>query len=194
MRIKNYFYFLFLFLGFISCLNKDKNKNTIEVNPKIIHIQNTYYYDYYLFDSFQDNENNIKIIFNFIKKTSNSCIILIDKNDVYFDDGVPFHNKKIYQRFSFFRESFKNKGITVNFLENKPIHFKIEEKKQQKELFADFETLMVNTVQNFLDYAEKDEAKKEQETYTYILDNKNKIEKIKLVYHEYGKWFEVEIL
>jgi hypothetical protein len=84
--------------------------------------------------------------------------------------------------------------MKVNFLKNLPIHFKTEEKKQEKELFADFETLMVNTVQNFLDYAEKDEAKKEQETYTYILDNKNKIEKIKLVYHEYGKWFEVEVL
>ena len=101
-----------------------------------------------------------------------------------------------YHIFSFFRhrESLENKGITVNFLENKSISFIIKKENNQTFLSSDFETLTVNTVQNFLDYAEKDESKKETENYTYILYNKDNQEKMKLKYHDKGAWFEVEIL
>ena len=121
---------------------------------------------------------------------------MTDKNGAEFEaDGL--NNIDITkQHFSFNRmgQSLKNKYIKVNFLKNIPINFNVEEIDNKKILTADFETLTVNTVQNFLDYAEKDEAKKETSTYTYILYNKHNQEKMQLKYHDKGQWFEVEIL
>lgn len=93
----------------------------------------------------------------------------------------------------------RNTGIRVKFKPSK-VDFQIEESKNEekipiKKLSADFDSLNVNIVQNFLDYAfDKDyKARKESENYIYELYNKNNKLKIRQVYHNFGKWFEIKI-
>ncbi|TWP26111.1 hypothetical protein ETU09_10430 [Apibacter muscae] len=194
-KLKLFILFSLCFLFLLNCSNNNTNFSNNKQSPKIYHLQDTYNSKFYVLNNYKDNEECIKYIFNFIKKEKGWIIILTNKYDVHFDDGIPFYEEKIKQRFSFFRarESQKEKGIKVNFLKKIPLSFSVEEKENQKQLKAAFNTLTVNTVQNFLDYAEKDQAKKQTETYTYLLINKNNQQKMKLNYHEYGDWFEVEI-
>lgn len=201
MSMKKFRYFLLLtsyFLLLINCKNNNhvtENKIEFDKSPKIEFLTQNYYAKFYVINNYKDNEDCIKYIFDFAENNSNRLQILTDKNIFKFEDGTAFLEDNAKQRFSFSRngDNFRNKYIKVNFLENIPVHFTIKETGNQTDLTADFETLTVNAVQNFLDYAEKDEAKKENETYTYILLNKNNKEKMKLIYHDYGEWFEVEI-
>jgi hypothetical protein len=80
------------------------------------------------------------------------------------------------------------------------VTFRIEETQNKekipvKKLKAGFDSLNVNIVQNFLDFAfdEDYKARKESENYIYELYNKSNKLKIRQVYHNFGKWFEVEI-
>ena len=194
IRIINYLIVLLISIGTIYCA--DNKSNQQNVSPKIESFQDTYNTKFYYIKNFKDEEICIKYIFDFTKKEKGWIVILTNKDDVFFDDGIPYYKDRVSQIFSFFRhrESLENKGITVNFLENKSISFIIKKENNQTFLSSDFETLTVNTVQNFLDYAEKDESKKETENYIYILYNKDNQEKMKLKYHDKGAWFEVEIL
>ncbi|WP_295811462.1 hypothetical protein [uncultured Apibacter sp.] len=194
--MRKFRYFLLLtsyFLLLMSCKNNHAIDNR-EINKKseIIHLQDTYYYKYYLFENFQENEQDIKYLIDFLKKTTGDKWVLTNINGVEFEDNYAILDVA-HQRFSINNNLNKFYYIKVNFLESTPIHFTTKETENQTDLTADFETLTVNTVQNFLDYAEKDEAKKDIETYTYILYNKSSQEKMKLIYHEYGNWFEVEV-
>lgn len=200
--MRKYFYIILAcFLLFINC----KNNHTIDVKnernttPKIEFLKESNDSDrFYVIDNFEDNEKNIKYLFHFAENIKGWIWILTDKNGVEFEGNIFNSLDTRLQRFSFFREkeSFKNKSIKVNFLENTPVQFTTKKTDNQTYLTTDFETLTVNTVQNFLDYiyVKEDDAKKEKETYSYILSNKNNQEKMKLIYHEYGEWFEVEVL
>ncbi|TWP26114.1 hypothetical protein ETU09_10445 [Apibacter muscae] len=184
----------FLFLW--SCSNNSTNFSDNKQSPKIEFLKESTDSDYfYIINHFKDNEECIKYIFDFVSDKKGWTIILTDKNGAKFEGRVFISFDTNKQRFSFFRKnnSLKNYSIRVNFLKNTPLSFSVEEKENQKQLKAAFNTLTVNTVQNFLDYAEKDQAKKQTETYTYLLLNKNNQQKMQLNYHEYGDWFEVEI-
>ena len=179
--------FLFIItLHLFSCSTQDK---------KIYHLQDTYDARFYIFDGYRDDYESIKYIFDFSERNLGYFFVLTNKKEVYFEDGV-YWFKKRYQKFIFEKKRVGNyyKSVRLNFLENTPIHFSIKVINYQTYITADFKTLTVNTVQNFLDYAEKDESKKETENYTYILYNKDNQEKMKLKYHDKGAWFEVEIL
>ncbi|TWP26117.1 hypothetical protein ETU09_10460 [Apibacter muscae] len=149
-----------------------------------------------------NNEHSIHEIFKVADSSSINVSILKDKEGII-SEGDNSTNLDIdYSKslvFNISKQSkLKYKWIKIldkknNFLKEIPLSFSVEEKENQKQLKASFNTLTVNTVQNFLDYAEKDQAKKQTETYTYLLLNKNNQQKMKLNYHEYGDWFEVEI-
>lgn len=190
--------FLIFNIGVTSCsYNNSYQECKKEINnvlsPEIVHLKDTYYYKYFLFKTFIDNESSIRYLFNYIKSTYGDKWILTNDNGVTFEDGSAILNTN-YQRFSIDNIRDKFYYIKVNFLKNTPISFIIKKENNQTFLSSDFETLTVNTVQNFLDYAEKDESKKETENYIYILYNKDNQEKMKLKYHDKGAWFEVEIL
>ncbi|TWP26116.1 hypothetical protein ETU09_10455 [Apibacter muscae] len=183
----------FLFLW--SCSNNSTNFSDNKQSTKIYHLQDTHFAKFYVLNNYRDNEECIKYIFEFASDKKGWVFILTDKNQVEFEANGLNNINTTKQCFSFSRSnsSLKNNSIRVNFLQNTPLSFSVEEKENQKQLKAAFSTLTVNTVQNFLDYAEKDQAKKQTETYTYLLLNKNNQQKMKLNYHEYGDWFEVEI-
>ncbi|TWP26115.1 hypothetical protein ETU09_10450 [Apibacter muscae] len=187
--------FCLCFLFLLNCSNNSTNFSDNKQSPKIELFNQNSYAKFYVLNNYKDNEECIKYIFNFAKKDSGRLQILTDKNIFQFDDNIEFLEDTTKQRFSFSRSNntLKNNSIRVNFLKNTPLSFSIKEKENQKQLKAAFNTLTVNTVQNFLDYAEKDQAKKQTETYTYLLLNKNNQQKMKVNYHEYGDWFEVEI-
>ena len=184
--IKHFLFFISL-LFFLECSNKP---------PYIYYLESTHFARFYVINNYKDNENCLKYIFNFSTKERGWFYILTDKNGAEFEANGLNNIDITKQHFSFNRigQSLKNKYIKVNFLKNTPISFIIKKENNQTFLSSDFETLTVNTVQNFLDYAEKDDSKKETENYTYILYNKDNQEKMKLKYHDKGAWFEVEIL
>ncbi|TWP26110.1 hypothetical protein ETU09_10425 [Apibacter muscae] len=194
-KLKLLILFCLCFLFLLNCSNNSTNFSDNKQSPKIEFLKESDYADFYVFKNYKDNEECIKYIFAFVFDKKGIIIILTDKNGAEFD-GKFFSSLDVTkQRFSFFRKnnSLKNYSIRVNFLKNTPLSFSVEEKENQKQLKVAFSTLTLNTVQNFLDYAEKDQAKKQTETYTYLLLDKNNQQKMKLNYHEYGDWFEVEI-
>ncbi|TWP26112.1 hypothetical protein ETU09_10435 [Apibacter muscae] len=194
-KFKLFILFCLCFLFLLNCSNNSTNFSDNKQSPKIEFLKESDYADFYVLNNFKDNEEFIKYIFEFAKEKNDLLWILTDKNGAEFDGKFFSSLDTSKQRLSFFRKnnSLKNYSIRVNFLEEIPLSFSVEEKENQKQLKAAFNTLTVNTVQNFLDYAEKDQAKKQSPTYTYLLLNKNNQQKMKLNYHEYGDWFEVEI-
>jgi hypothetical protein len=191
MRIIYIFFLLLFSFGFISCTNNKGNKEI--QHPKIVHLQDSYYYRYFLFKNFQDNENCIKYLFDFIGKENGDKWVLTNEEGITFEDGSAILDTS-YQRFSIDNTGNKFYGAKINYLKSTKIAFKKETEKDTIKLLADFDSLNVNIVQNFLNYAKENEVKKTHEKYTYELYNKNKIRKVRLTYHEYGEWFEIEVL
>lgn len=199
--MKKHIYILLILLFSISftCCNDHKSNNAKSKKdyPSINYLYSPDYAKYYLFNNFQNNEKCIKYLFDFIKNHPGKIEVLTDKDTFEFDDNVLSKIDTTKQRFTFSRrlnDNLENTYIRVNFLKAEKIIFQKHKENNQTFLSSDFETLTVNTVQNFLDYAEKDDSKKETENYTYILYNKDNQEKMKLKYHDKGAWFEVEIL
>ncbi|TWP26113.1 hypothetical protein ETU09_10440 [Apibacter muscae] len=194
-KLKLFIPFGLCFLFLLNCSNNSTNFSDNKQSPKIEFLKESDYADFYIFNNYKDNEECIKYIFEFAKEKNDLLWILTDKNGAEFDGKFFSSLDTSKQRFYFNKKEKGNsyKSIKVNFLKEIPLSFSVEEKENQKQLKAAFSTLTVNTVQNFLDYAEKDQAKKQTETYTYLLLNKNNQQKMKLNYHEYGDWFEVEI-
>ena len=129
--------------------------------------------------------------------------------DMYeFDDNIAFIKDTVSHIFAFSRERELegNDTNTRNFrirTKSNPIqvNFKIEQginkdKLPVKKLSTDFDSLNVNIVQNFLDYSfnEDYKARKQFENCIYELYNKKDSLKIRQVYHNFGKWFEIDIL
>ena len=186
-KIKYVFLFTSFFLFLIGCYNQP---------PKFEFLKNSDYADFYVFNNFKNNEFCINYLFDFSREKRGLMWILTDKNGAEFDGNIFNSLDTNKERFYFDKKKVGNIYISakVNFLKNTPINFNVEETDNKKILISDFETLTLNTVQNFLDYAEKDKTKKITEEYTYVLYNKNNQEKMKLKYHDKGAWFEVEIL
>jgi hypothetical protein len=200
--------FSLLFTLLISCTPPKKPLG----KPNIYLLKSSNYYGkFYVFDNFQDNENCIKYLFNFAGKHQGRLTIMSHKDMFKFDGGVPFIEDTVSHQFVFSREREKdeeqsdnntrNFRISVNYLEETKLHFKIEEginkdKIPVKKLSTDFDSLNVNIVQNFLDYStfEDYKTRKQFENCIYELYNKKDTLKIRQVYHNFGKWFEIDIL
>ncbi|QII72834.1 hypothetical protein [Apibacter sp. B2966] len=128
--------------------------------------------------------------------------------DIYeFEDNIAFIQDTVSHKFIFNREygmgddnNTRDFRISVNYLKKTKLHFKIEEERNKdknhvKKLSADFDSLNVNIVQNFLDYSYHDyDTQKQFEDYIYELYNNKDSLKIRQVYHNFGKWFEIDIL
>lgn len=196
--------FSLLFTLLISCTPPKKPLG----KPNIYHLRDTYLGHYYVFDNFQDNENCIKYLFNFAKDKKGYLIIMTHKNMYKFYEGAADPIDTAAHKFAFAREdeqgddnNTRNFMLSINYLEETKLHFKIEEginkdKIPVKKLSTDFDSLNVNIVQNFLDYSfdEDYKARKQSEKYIYELYNKKDTLKIRQVYHNYGEWFEIDIL
>ena len=202
MKIRiNYYLIILLFsVSFTFCTdnksNQENKKNNNKVfSPEIIHLKNTYYSKFYFFKNFQENETNIKFLFDFINKNNGHLDIVSDESSIRFEDGYSVDDFNSI-RFAFARdgETLHNTYIRVNFLNSEKINFQEKHEKGKAKLFANFNILNLNILQNFLDYAKENELKKSQETYNYELYNKDKIKKAVLYYHNFGKWFEIDIL
>lgn len=195
--------FFLLLAVLVNCYPPKKPKG----KPNIYHLLSNYYGQFYVFDNFQDNENCIKYLFNFAKKNKGYLIIMTNKNTYKFDDGVPFIQDTVSLLFAFSREReldgndtnnrnfrirTKSDPIQINF---KNVQGRNNEKIPLKKISADFDSLNVNIVQNFLDYSYHDyDTQKQFEDFIYELYNKKDSLKIRQVYHNYGKWFEIDIL
>ena len=195
--------FFLLLAVLVNCYPPNKPKG----KPNIYHLRDTYLGHYYVFDNFQDNENCIKYLFNFAEKNKGYLIIMTHKDMYEFDDNIAFIQDTVSHKFIFNREygmgdddNTRDFRISVNYLEETKLHFKIEEGRNKdknfvKKLSADFDSLNVNIVQNFLDYSYHDyDTQKQFEDYIYELYNKKDSLKIRQVYHNFGKWFEIDIL
>lgn len=176
--------------------------------PHIYHLRDNYLGHYYVFDNFQDNENCIKYLFNFAEKKKGYLIIMTHKDMYEFDDNIAFIKDTVSHKFIFNREygmgddnNTRNFRISVNYLKKNKLYFEIEEGRNKdknfvKKLSADFDSLNVNIVQNFLNYStfEDYKTRKRFENCIYELYNKKDSLKIRQVYHNFGKWFEIDIL
>ncbi|WP_303849365.1 hypothetical protein [Apibacter mensalis] len=195
--------FFLLLAVLVNCYPPKKSLG----KPHIYHLRDNYLAHFYVFDNFQDNENCIKYLFNFAKKNKGYLIIMTNKNTYKFDDGVPFIQDTVSLLFAFSREReldgndtnnrnfrirTKSDPIQINF---KNVQGRNNEKIPLKKISADFDSLNVNIVQNFLDYSYHDyDTQKQFEDYIYELYNKKDSLKIRQVYHNFGKWFEIDIL
>ncbi|MCX8677533.1 MULTISPECIES: hypothetical protein [unclassified Apibacter] len=187
--------FIIIVLSLINC----NTKKTTEITYYSKSFYDTYFF---IFQDFKNNENSLKKIFKVADSCSIDLSILKDINaikivgtdstniDIDYFKSIVFNFSKQQKKYNWIKIFDNNK----TFFEKKSILFTVKKENKQTHLTADFIYLSINTLQNFLDYAEKDEIKKETEDYTYILFNKDKQEKMKLIYHDKGAWFEVEIL
>ena len=196
--------FFLLLAVLVNCYPPKKSLG----KPYIYHLRDNYLGHFYVFDNFQDNENCIKYLFNFAKKNKGYLIIMTHKDMYEFDDNIAFIQDTVSHKFIFNREygmgdddNTRNFRISVNYLEETKLHFKIEEGRNKdknfvKKLSADFDSLNVNIVQNFLNYStfEDYKTRKRFENCIYELYNKKDSLKIRQVYHNFGKWFEIDIL
>ena len=204
MKSRLLFLYSLLFSVLVSCSPPKKPLG----KPNIHHLRDNYLGHYYVFDNFQDNENCIKYLFNFAEKNKGYLIIMTHKDMYEFDDNIAFIKDTVSHIFAFSRERELegNDTNTRNFrirTKSNPIqvNFKIEQginkdKLPVKKLSTDFDSLNVNIVQNFLDYSfnEDYKARKQFENCIYELYNKKDSLKIRQVYHNFGKWFEIDIL
>lgn len=195
--------FFLLLAVLVNCYPPKKSLG----KPHIYHLRDNYLAHFYVFDNFQDNENCIKYLFNFAEKNIGYLIIMTNKNTYKFDDGVPFIQDTVSLLFAFSREReldgndtnnrnfrirTKSDPIQINF---KNVQGRNNEKIPLKKISADFDSLNVNIVQNFLDYSYHDyDTQKQFEDYIYELYNKKDSLKIRQIYHNFGKWFEIDIL
>ena len=195
--------FFLLLAVLVNCYPPKKSPG----KPHIYHLRDNYLAHFYVFDNFQDNENCIKYLFNFAKKNKGYLIIMTHKDMYEFDDNIAFIQDTVSQIFAFSREDNQNDdNNTRNFhirTKSNPtqINFKIvqgrnNEKIPLKKLSANFDSLNVNIIQNFLDYSFDEDyiVRKQSEKYIYELYNKKDSLKIRQVYHNFGKWFEIDIL
>ena len=196
--------FFLLLAVLVNCYPPKKSLG----KPYIYHLRDNYLGHYYVFDNFQDNENCVKYLFNFAEKNKGYLIIMTHKNMYKFYEGGADPIDTIAHKFTFNREdnqyddnNIRNFRISVNYLEETKLHFKIEEGRNKdknfvKKLSADFDSLNVNIVQNFLNYStfEDYKTRKRFENCIYELYNKKDSLKIRQVYHNFGKWFEIDIL
>ena len=195
--------FFLLLAVLVNCYPPKKSLG----KPHIYHLRDNYLGHYYVFDNFQDNENCIKYLFNFAKKNKGYLIIMTHKDMYEFDDNIAFIQDTVSLIFAFSREReldgndtnnrnfrirTKSDPIQINF---KNVQGRNNEKIPLKKISADFDSLNVNIVQNFLDYSYHDyDTQKQFEDYIYELYNKKDSLKIRQVYHNFGKWFEIDIL
>ena len=195
--------FFLLLAVLVNCYPPKKSLG----KPHIYHLRDNYLGHYYVFDNFQDNENCIKYLFNFAKKNKGYLIIMTHKDMYEFDDNIAFIQDTVSLIFAFSREreldgnDTNNRNFHIRTKSNPTqINFKIvqgrnNEKIPLKKISADFDSLNVNIVQNFLDYSYHDyDTQKQFEDYIYELYNKKDSLKIRQVYHNFGKWFEIDIL
>ncbi|WP_303849369.1 hypothetical protein [Apibacter mensalis] len=196
--------FFLLLAVLVNCYPPKKSLG----KPHIYHLRDNYLAHFYVFDNFQDNENCIKYLFNFAKKNKGYLIIMTHKDMYEFDDNIAFIQDTVSHKFIFNREygmgdddNTRDFRISVNYLEETKLHFKIEEGRNKdknfvKKLSADFDSLNVNIVQNFLNYStfEDYKTRKRFENCIYELYNKKDSLKIRQIYHNFGKWFEIDIL
>lgn len=187
--------FIIIVLSLINC----NTKKTTE----IIYYSKSFYDTYFfIFQDFKNNENSLKKIFKVADSCSIDLSILKDINaitivgtdstniDIDYFKSIVFNFSKQQKKYNWIKIFDNNK----TFFEKKSILFTVKKENKQTHLTADFIYLSINTLQNFLDYAEKDKTKKITEEYTYVLYNKNNQEKMKLKYHDKGAWFEIDIL
>ena len=195
--------FFLLLVVLVNCYPPKKSLG----KPHIYHLRDNYLGHFYVFDNFQDNENCVKYLFNFAKKNKGYLIIMTHKDMYEFDDNIAFIQDTVSLIFAFSREReldgndtnnrnfrirTKSDPIQINF---KNVQGRNNEKIPLKKISADFDSLNVNIVQNFLDYSYHDyDTQKQFEDYIYELYNKKDSLKIRQVYHNYGKWFEIDIL
>jgi hypothetical protein len=172
-----------------------KQKN---VEPHIYHLQNDYDgTPYYVYSNFRNDYRFIKYLFEFTHKHPGSLIIIGNENQVRFDDGIAFPDESRTTPYFFFARpdscNLNYTGIRVSF-DIGETNFFIEKNVQRKKLYADFDSLNLNIVQDMLDFAEADSAKSDTDNYLYELYNRDNLKKVVIEYHEKGKWFEIEIL
>ncbi len=155
-----YIFFITLFV-FLSCsYNKDKNVKV--ENPCIKYLYSPDYADYYLYGNFEDKEDYIKYLFAFVKSKKGYTIeVITDRKTFRFEDSALMYIDTTKQRFTFdllSNESQKNRFefIRVNFLKSENISFKEKKGQEQNALYADFDSLNLNIVQNMLDFARTD--------------------------------------
>jgi lipopolysaccharide export LptBFGC system permease protein LptF len=202
--MKSNFYIIIFILLLLSCSgNQEKKKNNKVQNPHIEHIFEHIDWaetHYFLFSNFEENEDYIKYLFEFAKTKEGWRIsIITDKKTFKFDDGALVYVDATKQRFAFIRPNRESPNncfdfVKVNYLKSETVPFRKKQTDEQNSLYADFDSLNLNVIQNMLDFAEADSAKFHTDDYTYELYNKDNIKKVVIIYHDKGKWFEIEVL
>jgi hypothetical protein len=212
MRVLKLLYYLVFIIILLCC-------NTKKSNAEGLIYYNKSYYDCYFFiyPDLKDQEENIKKIFLVADTSSIGLSVIKNKKaiittgsdssniDINYSKSIGLNIEKKDKRYYWITLFNKNEIIPISFQNSqgrkiKPgtadrayTYPKNTEHRTLK-LHNNFNTLNLNLLQNFLDYAEEDSGKSYYQTYTYELYNKDSIRKVKLTYHEWGEWFEIEVL
>ena len=187
-KLKYYIYFIFCLLFFLDCSNKP---------PKIYHLQDTNNKNCYVYDGFKDDEKHIKYLFNFVKQREGYFVIVTNKNAVKFEDEDAFFNYNNSDVFSIRNVKYKYEFISLRpVIRLKETFFSKEVmlKSYTTQFTSEYTNININVLQNFINLCYDQEVIQKHKSYTYELYNKNKVKKVVINYHNYGEWFEIDIL
>jgi hypothetical protein len=197
IRIVYYLFVLLFSVSFTSCTDHKSKKDNESTSPKIEYLRETQIDGkFFLFHNFQDNELCIRYLFNFSKQRKGNFVIITDESAVEFNNYEAVYDEHGHTEIFMFKtlnDSFKF-IILRPIVELKRNRFFEKIYPHKLEVVSDQVELNINLLQNFINLCYDREIIQKHKTYTYELYNKDKVKKVVITYHNYGEWFEVEIL